>query len=254
MEIVGVAVQRIDDAEEIAAVVADGQIGGPAMGAAEGRAGDEQELLRPRLADRGDGDVLDPGPLRAVNVVGLVHQREDQLGAVAIVLGEAAPDIGERFGRKLFRTELLLGVVTVIVQVDDGDEPGLVDPAHRLVEIGQLHDVEPAVELRLDALPAEGQADGAGAELAEPLDRLFARIGVVGIDLAGRVAEFGARQVDAAQAGLRPCRQGGEQRQGEDGRPHGATILTSASSSRRPAARWVKLWSASASMVSEAFG
>ena len=133
--------------------------------------------------------------------------------------------------------------------VVDKDADGRTHAGVRELALTDLPEGEVTVAVEYSTLNyKDGLCLGPGAGLVRRYPH------VPGIDLAGRVAELGARQVDAAQAGLRPRRQGGEQGQGKNGQPHGATIRMSASSSRRPAARCVKLWSASASMVSEAFG
>ena len=95
VNVVGVVVGRIDDAEHGGGVA--GAVPGckPGPRAGPGIAGDQDEIIRAGRANGGDGRIGGRDPLLGGQGVGLVHQVEDHMRIGFVVAGQARPEIGE---------------------------------------------------------------------------------------------------------------------------------------------------------------
>lgn len=81
---------RVGDLEQVRSGLS-GQLRGGRVGAA----GDEQPVVRGDLADRRDGGLDGVGPGRGREIVGLVHNSEDNVRALCVFGGEGGPESGE---------------------------------------------------------------------------------------------------------------------------------------------------------------
>lgn len=81
---------RVGDLEQVRTGLR-GQLGGGRVGAA----GDEQPVVWGDLADRRDGGLDGVGPGRGREIVGLVHDSKDDVGALCVFGGEGGPEGGE---------------------------------------------------------------------------------------------------------------------------------------------------------------
>lgn len=70
-------------------------LGGERRGRRVRAARDEQPVVRSHLADGRDGGLDRLGPGRGRDVVGLVHDSEDDVGAVRVLGREGRPEGGE---------------------------------------------------------------------------------------------------------------------------------------------------------------
>lgn len=70
-------------------------LGGERRGGRVRATRDEQPVVRRHLADRRDGRLDRVGPGRGRDIVGLVHDPEDDVGAVRVLGREGGPEGGE---------------------------------------------------------------------------------------------------------------------------------------------------------------
>ena len=152
-------------------------------------------------ADRINGRLGCRRPASA-RIVRLVHQAEAGDGCfIPEMLGQAPPQVGKGCVGDLRRANDVVLVARVVVHVEQDLQPALCGQFYRRVEARLLGLVQRLPQFRLQALPAQRQADD-----GEPLGLAVVElprpgIGVVLADLARQLAELGAGEIHAD-----PCR------------------------------------------------
>ncbi len=145
---------------------------------------------------------LRPEPIGGVR---LVHQAVTLDGRmVDHLLHDLLPHRSEGTDGHFFGADQLAVVTVVVVQVENHLDVVLLREVQRLLQTGELLSVERRVQLGLDSLPEERQANQRHAQVGVLLVVRLGRVGVVGAMLArnNRRAEACAGQVDANQQRL----------------------------------------------------
>lgn len=93
IDVLGASV-RVGDLEQVRSCLRGQGLGGRVRAA-----GDEQPVVGCNLADGRDGGLDGLSPGRCRDVVGLVHDSEDDIGAISVFGGQRGPESGEFWSR-----------------------------------------------------------------------------------------------------------------------------------------------------------
>ena len=125
-------------------------------------------------ADGVDGGLEGVGPDADVEVVGLVHQAEDDVGLAGVGLGELGPEGGEVVVGGAALADDVAVPAGVVVDVDDAVGAGGQAGSHDVVVGGEEVGVERTAEHSVDeVLPADGEAEDIEAVISGEMVHLI---------------------------------------------------------------------------------
>lgn len=117
-------------------------------------------MVRGHSADGGDSGLDGLGPGRDGQVVGLVHDAEDDVGVVGVLGGKRRPESGELVVGRAALADDLAVPAGIVVDVQDALGPGGEAARHQVVVVGEVGGVEVTADDAVgEVLPADAETE-----------------------------------------------------------------------------------------------